>query len=62
MFAVTTDFLLFEDAERGPDEDLKLQFEVVSRMSASEKKIVKALLEGMILKHETKRMVGSLSS
>lgn len=62
VFAVTTDFLLFEDAERGPDEDLKLQFEAVSRMSASEKKIVKALLEGMILKHETKRMVGSLSS
>lgn len=62
VLVVTTDFLLFEDAERGPEEGLKLQFEAVSRMPTADKKVVKALLEGMILKHETKRMVGSLSS
>ena len=54
--------LIFDKSERDPEEDLRLQFEAVSRMSAADKKIIKALLEGMILKHETKRMVGSLSS
>jgi hypothetical protein len=32
-FGVTTDWLLFENAERGPDEDLRLQFEAMSQLS-----------------------------
>jgi len=60
--SVSADVLIFDKSERDPEEDLRLQFEAVSRISAADKKIVKALLEGMILKHETKRMVGSLSS
>lgn len=53
--SVSADLLLFDKEERGPDEDLRLQFEAVSKFSAAEKKVVKALLEGMILKHEVKR-------
>ena len=53
---VSTDFLLFEAHERGPDEDLSLQFEAVSRMPEKETRIVKALLEGMIVKYQTKQM------
>lgn len=53
--SVSADVLIFDKSERDPDEDLRLQFEAVSRMSAPDKKIVKALLEGMILKHEAKR-------
>ncbi len=49
---VTTDELIFDKNERGPDEDLRLQFEAVSRFEPEEKKVVKALLEGLILKHE----------
>ena len=60
--SVSADLLLFDKDERGPDEDLRLQFETISRMSAEDKKIIKALLEGMIIKHQTKEMVGSLSS
>lgn len=60
--SVSIDTLVFENNERGPDEDLRLQFEAVSRMPAEEKKIVKALLEGMIVKYQTKQMVGGLSS
>jgi len=52
---VTTDELVFDKDERGPDEELRLQFEAISRFDPEEKKIVKALLEGMILKHEAKR-------
>jgi len=52
---VSSDELIFGEDERSPSDDLKLQFEVVSRFPEEEKRIVKALLEGMILKHEAKR-------
>ena len=52
---VSADELMFDETERAPSDDLKLQFEAVSRFPEDEKNIVKALLEGMILKHEAKR-------
>ncbi len=58
---ISLDEMVFEEGERGPDEDLRLQFEAISRMPLEEKKIIKALLEGMILKHQTKQMVSNLS-
>ncbi len=58
---ISLDDLVFEAGERGPDEDLRLQFEAVSHMSDDEKKIIKALLEGMIIKHQTQKMVSNLS-
>lgn len=57
--SVSADVLVFDKDERGPDDDLKLQFEAISRMSKDEKKIIKALLEGMILKHEARRWSAS---
>lgn len=59
---VTIDSLVFGEGERDPTDDLRLQFEAVSRMPEEERKIVKALLEGMIVKYQTKQMVGGLSS
>lgn len=59
--SVSLDTLVFEDRERGPDDDLRLQFEAVSRMPDEDKRIVKALLEGMIVKYQTKQLVGGLS-
>lgn len=56
------DQLVFEEGERGPSDDLRLQFEAVSHMPEDERRIVKALLEGMIVKYQTRQMVGSLSS
>jgi transcriptional regulator with XRE-family HTH domain len=53
--SVSADLLLFDKDERGPDEDLRLQFEAVSRMSAAEKRVVRELIEGMILRHEARR-------
>ncbi len=58
---VSLDDLVFEEGERGPDEELRLQFEAVSGMSPEEKQIIKALLEGMIVKHQTKKIVSNLS-
>jgi hypothetical protein len=42
--------------------DLGLQFEAVSHMSDEDQRIIKALLDGMIVKHQTKQMMGNLSS
>jgi transcriptional regulator with XRE-family HTH domain len=59
---VSLDQLVFDEGERGPSDDLRLQFEAVSHMSDDDRRIIKALLDGMIVKHQTKQMVGNLSS
>lgn len=59
---VSLDELVFDEAERGPSEEFRLQFEAVSQLPEEDKKVVKALLDGMIVKNQAKRMVGSLSS
>jgi len=53
---VSADMLVFDEHERGPDDDLRLQFEAISQFEPEDKKVIKALLEGMILKHEAKRI------
>ena len=52
---VSADELLFGTTERGPDEDLRLQFEAVSRFYDEEKKVVRSVLEACILTHEARR-------
>jgi transcriptional regulator with XRE-family HTH domain len=52
---VTADELIFEPNERGPDADLLLEFEAISRFSEEEKKTVKGVLKGLILKHQADR-------
>ena len=41
---------------------LVLQFEAVSHVPDEERRIIKALLDGMISKYQTKQMMGILSS
>jgi transcriptional regulator with XRE-family HTH domain len=52
---VSLDTLVFEESERGPSDELALQFEAVSHMSEDERYVVKALLDSMILQHEARR-------
>ena len=52
---ISADALVFDEEERGPSDDLRLQFEAVARMSPEERLVVRDLLEGMILKHEARR-------
>jgi len=54
--------LVFDESERGPSDDLVLQFEAVSNMPDDERRIIKALLDRMIIKYQTRKMVDSLSS
>jgi len=59
---VSADLLLFDKDERGPDATLRLQFEAVSLLPKEEKKIILALLDGMIIKHRTRQLVDELRS
>jgi transcriptional regulator with XRE-family HTH domain len=56
---VSIDELVFEAGERGPDDELRLQFEAVSRFGPDEKKTAKEVLDGLILKHEARRWASS---
>jgi hypothetical protein len=44
--------------DRGPDEELKLQFEAVKQLPPEDRQAIKAMLEGMIVKHRAKLLVG----
>nr|WP_287413300.1 RstR family transcriptional repressor [Pseudodesulfovibrio sp.] len=51
----TLDDLVFGEDQRGPIDDLKLQFEALSQFTDDERRIAKELLESLILKHNAKR-------
>lgn len=57
--SISADMLIFDDKEREPDDDLRLQFEAISQFTAEEKKIVKVVMEGLILKHDANRFSAS---
>ncbi|CAD6514298.1 helix-turn-helix domain-containing protein [Paraburkholderia sabiae] len=54
-FAVSTDWLLFEEGERAPSDDLALQFEAVQQLSDDERAIIKEVVESLIIKYQTRR-------
>lgn len=54
-FNVSTDWLVLEENEREPQDELKLKFEAVEQMDEDERRSVLALLDAMIWKHQTKR-------
>ena len=56
---MTTDSLLFDDAERGPDDELRLQFDVIARLDKEEKRVIRELIDGMILKYQARRWAGT---
>ena len=56
---VSLDSLVFEEGERGPDEDLRLRFEALSQLDSGERMVVKELLDGMLLKHQARRLAGA---
>lgn len=55
--SVTTDELIFDKDERGPEEDMRLQFEAISQFDEDDKELARGLLEGLILKHQAKQSV-----
>lgn len=55
--SVSADALIFGKDERGPDEDLRLQFEAISQFDEEDKELARGVLEGLILKHQAKQSV-----
>src|SRR5690606_30974705 len=60
--AVSADALIFDLDERGPGDDLKLQCEAKRQLPPEDREAIKAMLDGMIVKHLTKQIVGELHS
>jgi transcriptional regulator with XRE-family HTH domain len=53
--SISADLLLFDEDERGPSDELRLQFEATQRLTDEEKTTVKRVLEGLLLAHEARR-------
>jgi len=58
---VTSDELIFGDGERQPDQELLFLFEGVTRLDPDEKRLIKELIEGVMLKHDARRYVNRAS-
>ena len=56
-FNVSADWLIFEDGEREPQDELKLKFEAIKQMDEEELKSVTSILDALILKHQAKRLL-----
>ena len=52
---VSADALLFEENERGPTDDMRLQFEALARLDDKERDVVREILEGMLIKHDAEQ-------
>lgn len=56
-FIVSADWLIFEDGEREPQDELKLKFEAIKQMDEEELKSVTSVLDALILKHQARRVL-----
>jgi hypothetical protein len=52
--SVSADTLVF-DAERDPDEELRMQLEATARLS-EDRQLVKRFINGLLLSHQAKRL------
>jgi len=49
---VSADLLLFDKDERGPGDDLRLQFEAIQAMNDEDKRVIASLIDAYIKKHQ----------
>jgi len=56
VLSVSSDALLFDSEERGPDEELRYQFEGIRHFDPEDRKVAKAVIDGLILKSQAKRL------
>ena len=52
---VTADLLVFDNDERGPDDDLRLAFEATRQLDDDERRTVRDVIEAILLKHDARR-------
>ncbi len=51
---VSADLLVFDKYERGPDEELRLEFEAISQFDPEDKAIARKVLQGLIIQQQAK--------
>ena len=57
---VSADVLVFDESERGPDDDFRLHFEALTKLDSDERRVIREVLDALLLKHDAKRWaVGS---
>jgi transcriptional regulator with XRE-family HTH domain len=56
--SVSADVLLFEAEERGPHDDLRLQFEALETMSEQDRSVIASLIDAFIKKHQIEHVLG----
>lgn len=54
--SVTTDELIFEENERKADDSLVLLLEGVAQLDPDEKHVIREMVEGILLKHQARRL------
>jgi len=57
--SVSSDTLVFEKDERGPDDDLRLQFEAVQTMSDEDRKVIASLIDAYVKKLRLEELAAS---
>ncbi len=58
---VSTDYLIFGDDGRKPDESLNMLLQSISQLDPDEKNVIKYMVEGILLKHQA-RVYGTAAS
>jgi len=56
---VSADLLVFDTDERGPSQDLALVFEAASQLDDEGRALVKALVEGIVLRQQSRRFANA---
>jgi transcriptional regulator with XRE-family HTH domain len=59
---ISSDMLIFDPTERGPDDTLRYQFEAVSQLPEDEQAVVREVLESLIIKYQARRWDSTRSS
>jgi len=54
---VIADQLLFDEDERAPADELKLQFGALSRLDPDERRVIQEVVESMLVKHEARHCI-----
>lgn len=51
--------LLFDEDERGPDDNLAMHLEAANQLDPDEQRVICSVIEGLVLKHEAQRWTAS---
>jgi transcriptional regulator with XRE-family HTH domain len=55
--SVSADVLLFEKDERGPHDDLRLQFEALEALDDQDRQVIALLIDAFIKKHQIEHVL-----